>query len=296
MHISVLLDEVIDGLDLKPGDVYLDGTAGSGGHARAVCEALDADVKIIALDADFDALKRTTKVVAEAGCTAATVETNYRNLDEALDTLGIKKVDKILFDLGLSSNQLENSQRGFSFQHDEPLLMTFADSPDEYTLTAQEIVNTWDEENIADIIYGYGDEGFSRRIAKGIVDARKQQPIKTTFDLVKVIEDSVPFFYKHKRIHPATKTFQALRTTVNDEIESLKDGMRKGFERLEPHGRLAIIAFHSKEDRIVKNYFRDMAKDGVAKLITKKPITPGSTELKNNPRARSAKLRILEKL
>lgn len=296
MHISVLRDEVIAGLDLKPGDVYLDGTAGSGGHAAAVCESLDADVTIVALDADYDALKRTKENVKKTGCGVHTVETNYRKLDLALDHVGIEKVDRILIDLGLSSNQIETSGRGFSFKQNEPLLMTFSDDPDEYTLTAKEIVNTWDEENIADIIFGYGEEKFARRIAKGIVHARKEATIETTFDLVAIIEQSVPFFYRHRKIHPATKTFQALRTTVNDEIESLKEGMRKGFDRLNTGGRMAIITFHSIEDRIVKQYFRSKADEGVARLVTKKPIVPTEAEVKNNPRARSAKLRILEKI
>ncbi|PIZ85308.1 16S rRNA (cytosine(1402)-N(4))-methyltransferase [Candidatus Nomurabacteria bacterium CG_4_10_14_0_2_um_filter_33_9] len=218
------------------------------------------------------------------------------------------RFDAIIFDLGLSSDQLENSGRGFSFMKDEPLLMTMKENPSLDDLTAIDIVNSWGEESLVDIIYGYGEERFSRRIAKGIIEARKKNNIKTTFDLVKIIGDSVPSAYKRQRIHFATRTFQALRIAVNDELGALKVGLEKGFEILKkparPHdslgagggGRMSVISFHSLEDRIVKRFFRDKKEKSEAILINKKPIIPKEEEIKNNGRSRSAKLRVLEKI
>ena len=191
---------------------------------------------------------------------------------------------------------LENSGRGFSFMKDEPLLMTMKENPSPEDVTASDIVNTWSEKSLADIIYGYGEERFSRKIAKGIVDARQKAEIKTTFELVKIIENSVPNAYKRGRIHVATKTFQALRIAVNDELGVLKIGLDKGFKLLKVGGRMSVISFHSLEDRVTKKFYKELEKNGVARLINKKPILAGNEELKNNPRARSAKLRILEKI
>ena len=179
---------------------------------------------------------------------------------------------------------------------DEPLLITMKENPSPEDITALDVVNTWEEKNLADIIYGYGEERFARRIARGIVEARKVTEIKTTLDLVKVIERSVPDFYRRGRIHFATKTFQALRIAVNDELRALEEGLGKGFEALRTGGRMAVISFHSLEDRIVKNFYKEKAKEDKAKLINKKPVRPSIEEIKNNPRSRSAKLRILEKI
>jgi 16S rRNA (cytosine1402-N4)-methyltransferase len=173
--------------------------------------------------------------------------------------------------------------------------MTFKETPTEEDLTAREIVNTWEESSIADIIYGYGEETYARKIAKGIIEARAVHPIETTFDLVLAIKNATPSRYHKGRIHPATKTFQALRITVNDEIGALKEGLSKGFERLAPGGRMAIISFHSIEDRIVKHFYKEKAAEGRGLIITKKPITPSEQEVSENPRSRSAKLRIIEK-
>jgi 16S rRNA (cytosine1402-N4)-methyltransferase len=211
--------------------------------------------------------------------------------------LNIKKVNGVVFDLGLSSDHFENSGRGFSFKKDEPLLMTFEKDLTKARFTARDIVNDWDEENIADILYGYGEEKFSRRIAKNIVEARKEKAINTTTDLVEIIEKSVPVWYKKgRKTHFATKTFQALRITVNDELETLKDGLKKGFDALEKQGRLVVVSFHSLEDRIIKNFMRDKKNEREGILITKKPIVPSREEIKENPRSRSAKLRIIEKI
>jgi 16S rRNA (cytosine1402-N4)-methyltransferase len=304
-HASVLLQESIEGLDIRAGDVFLDCTLGGGGHSLEVCKRFGKSVKMVGLDADSVAIARSAKRLTECGCEIDAVCANFRNLDSALDGLGIGNVDKILMDLGLSSNQFEESARGFSFKKDEPhpdgsrgesLLMTFEADPAEGMLTAQTIVNLWDEENIATVIRAYGDERYAKRIARAIAEERKIHEIRTTSDLVRVILSATPARYHHGKIHPATRTFQALRMTVNDELGALTEGLSKAFERLSAGGRIAVISFHSGEDRIVKNFFREEAKGGRATALTKKPIVPSEEEVKANPRARSAKLRIAEKL
>ncbi len=294
VHKPVLLNEVIEVLNLKSGDVVLDGTVGGGGYLKAICELAGEDGIVIGLDQDKSALNKIKE--QSCICKRYLINENFRNLDKVLDDLKIKKVNSIVFDLGLSSDQLENSGRGFSFQKDESLLMSFKRELTENDLTAREIVNEWDEQNLADIIYGYGEERFAKRIAKQICKARKEKPIETTYDLVEIIKLAVPNRYQHGKTHFATKTFQALRITVNDEMEALREGLKKGFERLDANGRMAVVSFHSLEDRIVKKFFRGKKDDGAAELITKKPITPGREEIQNNPRARSAKLRGIEKL
>ncbi len=305
LHKTVLLHEAIDGLEIKAGDIFVDGTLGNGGHTEEICKRFGNKVTMIGIDLDADAIARTKERLPK-DCNVKYSEGSFRNLDKILDSLQIGKVDKILLDIGLSSNQFEESGRGFSFQKDEPLIMSFSVSsadPSEMAekLTAREIVNEWDEENIKAILEGYGEEQFAYKIAKAIVARREIQPIETTFDLVEIIKSATPSFYHRKKIHPATKTFQALRITVNDEIESLKEGIKKSFERLNPNGRLAVISFHSLEDRVVKQFFvaegkkenKEQEKNGI--IVTKKPITPSEEELKENPRARSAKLRIISK-
>lgn len=295
-HISVLLHEVIDGLDLRKGDVVLDGTLGGGGHSEAVCATV-APLTLIGLDADADAIARSTKRL-ERFTQTHTIhlkEINSVFLDVALKELGIEKVDKVIFDLGWSSDQLEVSERGFSFFRDEPLQMTFVKTPGEHDITAWDLVNTFEEENIADIIYGFGGEQFSRRIAKAIVSARTEAPINTTAQLAQIVTEAVPGWYRLKKTHPATKTFQAIRIAVNKEIEHLPTMLAKAWDHLQPGGRIAVIAFHSLEDRIVKNFFRDKHTSGEGVLITKKAIKPQAEEIKSNPRARSAVLRIITK-
>ena len=284
IHTTVLLHESIDGLNLHEGSIYLDGTLGSGGHAEY---AQQKGAKVIGLDQDLEAIERSKKRLDKD---TIFINESYRNLDVALQSVNIEKIDAFMLDLGLSSDQFETSGRGFTFQKDEPLLMTFKKNPTEEDLTADEIVNTWDEENIADIIYGYGDERYSRRIAKSIVESR---PIKTTFELVEAVKLGTPNAYHRGRINPATKTFQALRITVNDEINTLKEGLRKGYEALNVGGRMAVISFHSIEDRVTKRFFKE--KGDAVNILTKKPIVAGDEEKIRNPRSRSAKLRIIEK-
>lgn len=295
IHKTVLLKESVEGLNIQPNDIYLDGTLGSAGHAKYALEISNGGIKVIGLDRDVEALERSKQRLLKYE-NVTLIESSYGDLDKVLDTLNIKKVNRIMLDLGLSSDQFETSGRGFTFKNDEPLLMTFKKEPKEGDLTAYEIVNNWEEENLADIIFGYGEEKYSRRIARAIVNYREKKKIESTGELVEIISASVPMFYRRGRLHPATRTFQALRITVNDELNTLKKGLERGFERLEANGRIAVISFHSLEDRIVKNFNKEKEELGLARIITKKPIVPSESEVEDNPRSRSAKLRILEKI
>lgn len=295
-HIPVLKDETIDGLAIQSGDIVVDGTLGGGGHTFEIIRKFGSGVKIIGLDFDKEAIERAKSLIGENPHDVVYRTIGFQEIDKVLDELNIPRVDRILLDLGLSSFQLDISGRGFSFLRDEPLLMTMKSNPSDEDLTAKEIVNNWEEENLADIIYGFGEEKYSRKIAKAIVGARKEKKIETTFDLVKIIEIAVGGHYKRMKIHPATRTFQALRIATNSELQNLKEVIEKGFNRLVPKGRMAIISFHSLEDRIIKHEFRKLKDEGYANVITKKPIVPSSDEIINNPRSRSAKLRIIEKI
>ena len=295
-HIPVLKDESIDGLNIHNGDVVVDGTLGGGGHTFEIIKKFGNKVKIIGLDFDADAMNRAKTLIGNTPCNVVFRTVGFQDMDKVLDDLQISTVDRILLDLGISSFQLEVAGRGFSFLKDEPLLMTMKKNPSDEDLTAREIVNTWDEENIADIIYGFGQEKYSRKIAKAIVEARKEKEITTTFDLVKIIDDACGKYYRRMKIHPATRTFQALRIATNSELSNLQEVIKKGFERLSKNGRMAIITFHSLEDRIVKRAYVELKENGVANIITKKPIIPNDEELKLNPRSRSAKLRLIEKI
>lgn len=294
IHKTVLLKESIDNLNLAKGKIFFDGTLGGAGHTSKVCSEFP-EVRVIATDRDSGAIAHAEAKLAKLGCEYHLELSDYKNIDTVLATLRIPAVDAILIDLGLSSDQLDASGRGFTFKNNEPLLMTFA-TDTESIVTAQTILNEWGEETISDILYAYADERFSRRIAKAIIQARVKKEIQTTGDLVAIIESAVPAGYKRGKIHCATKTFQALRIAVNDEITSLKEGMRKGWELLNSGGRMAIISFHSVEDREVKNFFRDKAKLKEGKLVNKKPIIPTDEEIQENPRSRSAKLRVIEKI
>jgi len=296
VHRSVLLQEVITYLDIKKGDTVLDGTVGGAGHSKAVCALLGSRGMLVGIDQDEEALARAKKCLARCGARVVLIRENFRNLDRVLEGLHLRKADKILLDVGFSSFQIEESGRGFSFQKDEPLLMSLKNPLAPEDLTAQEIVNNWEEEHIADIIYGYGQERFSRRIAKGIVAARSQGPIATSRQLADIVSASVPAGYRKGRIHPATKTFQALRIAINDELGALAEGLEKGIAALSKKGRMAVISFHSLEDRIVKGAFKEKQKEGVVSILTKKPVVPTREEIAENKRARSAKLRVIEKI
>lgn len=293
-HETVLLIEAIEELGVVPGDVVVDATFGAGGHFAKLAEALSGRGTLIGIDADENSFVRAQELiqkVRDSGVTVHLVNDNFRNLARILDTLGIEKADRILFDLGWNSFQLSEG-RGFSFRVDEPLLMTYGD-PETHT-TARDLVNSLKEQELADLMYTYGEERFSRSIARAIVETRKKAKIETTEDLVNIINEATPAWYHHRKIHPATKTFQALRIATNDELGALRDALSASMSRLSHGGRIAVISFHSIEDRIVKSTFKDGAHSGTGSVRTKKPIVPGSNELVGNPRARSAKLRVFE--
>lgn len=294
IHKSVLLKETVIGLNLPKDGVVVDGTFGGGGHSQFVSQNFP-EVKIIAIDQDKGAWEKAKDKFTDIK-NVVFHNNNFREIKDVLEKDGLEKVDGIILDLGLSSDQLDASGRGFSFMRDEPLLMTMKENPSLEDITAKDIVNSWKEENLADIIYGYGEEQFSRRIAKGIVEARKIKPIETTIELVEIINKSVPNLYKKGKINPATKTFQALRIAVNDELGAIEEGLNKGFEVLKSKRRMSVISFHSLEDRIVKRFFKEKEKNDEGILITKKPIIASEIEIKENPRSRSAKLRIIEKI
>lgn len=295
-HIPVLRDESIDGLAIRSGDIIVDGTLGGGGHTFEIVRRFGSGVKVIGLDFDSDAIDRAKALIGELPHDTVFRTIGFQDMDKVLDELHIPHVDRILLDLGLSSFQLEIAGRGFSFLKDEPLLMTMKKNPTDEDLTARDIVNTWEEKTLADIIYGFGEEKYSRKIAKAIIEARKEKSIETTFDLVKIIDTAVGRSYRGMKIHPSTRTFQALRIATNSELTNLENVIEKGFSRLSIGGRMSIITFHSLEDRIVKQAFVKLKQEGYANVITKKPIVPSDDELISNPRARSAKLRILEKI
>ncbi|HYE23078.1 MAG TPA: 16S rRNA (cytosine(1402)-N(4))-methyltransferase RsmH [Candidatus Paceibacterota bacterium] len=292
-HDSVLFNETIEWLDIEPGDTVVDATLGGAGHFKAMLSALGPQGALVGIDADHDAILRAQKVVdSDLRCEKAAihlVENNFRNLESIVEEAGVGAPDKILFDLGWSSFQLTRG-RGFSFKADEPLLMTYG-NPEEAE-TAADLVNSASEEELSDIIFTYGEERFARGIAKSIVRERKTKSILTTADLVAAVEKGTPSWYHHRRLHPATKTFQALRIAVNDELGALREGLAAALRVVNPGGRIAVITFHSIEDRIVKSMFRDAAYAGKGCLGTKKPIVPSEEELTVNPRARSAKLRV----
>lgn len=296
-HRSVLLHEAVESLAIQLDDTVVDATLGGAGHALASIGELGEQGTFVAFDLDSDAIERAKEVLKGAKPRVRLVEANFRFLARELSKLKILQVDKVLFDLGWSSFQLE-AGRGFSFQKEGPLLMTYSKSSadKEEGLTASTIVNEWEEESIADIVFGWGEERYSRRIAKSIVEHREKKPFTTTKELADVIYAAVPSRYRHGRIHPATRTFQALRIAVNDELGALQAGLADSWKVLSKNGRIAVITFHSIEDRLVKQTFKQLEDTGEGKRINKKPLTPSIEEIKENPRSRSAKLRVIEKL
>lgn len=290
-HRTVLLHESIEALDIQKDDVVLDATLGGAGHAEELLKRIGADGVFVGFDADEDAIKRSKEKLHGAG-DIHIVQTNFRYVRRALENLGIHHIDKALFDLGWSGYQLY-AGRGFSFLSDEPLSMAYDQNQQ---LTAHTIVNEWKEESIADVLYGWGEERYARKIARAIVEAREKAPIKTAKELGEIVRLSVPPKARFGRTHPATKTFQALRIAVNDELGALEEALRNTWNMVSPGGRMAVISFHSIEDRIVKRFFQDIVSKKTGRTTTKKPITASDEELRENPRARSAKLRVIEKI
>ena len=302
-HRPVLYKEIIHALQPQVGGRYVDGTLGAGGHARGILEASAPDGQLLGLDVDPQALALARKTLAPYEQRTHLVQASYTSLSAQLAQLGWQAVDGIVLDLGVSSMQFDTPERGFSFMNDAPLDMRFGPSA---LQTAADLVNEYSEQELADLIYQYGEERDSRKIARAIVRAR---PLHTTRQLVAVIEAVSP--RRGDRIHPATRTFQALRIAVNEELASVEEVLPQALAGLKSGGRLAVISFHSLEDRIVKDFFREQSKDLVnppyeqiyeeerkatLKEVNRKPITPGEDEIKSNPRARSAKLHIAEKM
>lgn len=289
-HQSVLVHEVLRILAPKNGEVIVDATAGQGGHSEAVLK--EARVRLIALDADPTAVEAVQTRLKRFGEHVAVVNANFSELDQVLTTAGVTHINAALFDLGWRQEQLDQG-RGFSFQQDEPLIMSYGVTPASH-FTAAEALNTWSEKAIADVLFGYGEERYAKRIAKAVVARREIKPIETTLEFVEIIRDSVPHHYRHGRLHVATRSFQALRIAVNDELQVIEKGVRAAWKHLAPGGRLAVISFHSTEDRVVKRLFQSLVKDG-GTLLTKKPIIATQAEINHNPSSRSAKLRGIQK-
>ena len=303
-HIPVLLQETIDGLDIKENGIYVDGTAGGGGHSSEILKRLTTG-KLISIDQDPDAIKTLTQRFKDNE-NAIIVKGNFGNMKDLLELRGVGRVDGVLFDLGVSSHQLDTAERGFSFHEDAPLDMRMSQSG----VSAEELVNTLPYEELRRIIFEYGEEKYAPAIAKGIIAAREQEPITTTLQLAEIIKANVPQKVRREG-HPARKTFQAIRIAVNDELNVLSRGLDDAFKLLGRGGRLAVITFHSLEDRIVKQRMASWCQGCIcpkdfpvcvcgnkpkAKLVNKKPVCANETELTKYPRARSAKLRICEKI
>ena len=306
-HISVLLPECIEALNIRPDGIYVDGTLGMGGHSAAIAERLTTGL-LIGIDRDETAIQRAGERLKPFGERVKLVHGNFRNTAAILDQLGIAGVDGMLFDLGVSSPQLDEADRGFSYMHDAPLDMRM-DASDE--LNAWFIVNCWPEEKLKRILYDYGEERHAPRIASAILRARAEKPIETTLQLVDVIRSAMPASALREKQHPAKRTFQAIRIAVNDELEAVRTLLDTAPDKLNPGGRLAVISFHSLEDRLVKLGIRSR-EDGCTcprdfpvctcgfvqtlRSVTRKPIVPSDAELRDNPRARSAKLRVAERV
>jgi 16S rRNA (cytosine1402-N4)-methyltransferase len=288
VHRAVLVEESMRVLDVKPGGRYLDGTLGGATHSEELLRRSAPDGRVLSLDVDPKALERAKMRLAPFGDRWIGVEENFRRLDVAAAEQGMAPLDGVLLDLGLSSDELSDPFKGLSFQQEGPLDMRLGPKANLDGLTAAEIVNSWSPADLERLLREFGEERYARRIALEIVKARKASRIVGTLDLVAVIKKAVPASYEHGRIHPATRTFQALRIAVNDELYALTEAMEAAHRVLKPGGRLAIISFHSLEDRIVKNAFRS---SDVWKAVTKKPLVPTEEEVASNPRSRSAKLR-----
>ncbi|MGG4453393.1 16S rRNA (cytosine(1402)-N(4))-methyltransferase RsmH [Brevibacillus porteri] len=307
-HVTVLMDEAVAGLNIRPGGIYVDCTLGGAGHSSLIASKLTEGGRLIAIDQDDWALDNARERLASYMDRVTLVKSNFRHIKDIVRDLGLAGVDGILFDLGVSSPQLDEGERGFSYNADAPLDMRM---DQQAPLSAYDIINEWDEEEIAKIIWLYGEEKFSRRIARQIVQQRKKQPIQTTGELVELIKEGIPAAARRTGPHPAKRTFQAIRIAVNDELDAFKEAVVDAIEVLNPEGRVSVITFHSLEDRICKQIYQDFSKgctcppafpictcgnEAVVKVITKKPILPSEEELEANKRARSAKLRVAEKL
>ena len=291
-HKPVMYKEVLEYLNLKPGMTVLDATVGTGAHAYGIVSKIIPGGRLIGIDRDKESLLISRDRLRDFKDNIEFIHQDFRNLDTVLDNLGIKYVNGIFFDLGLSSYQLDSCERGFSIRKDGPLDMRM--DRDSY-ISAYDLVNNLSPREISSILWNFGGEPWNRRIADCIVKERMQSPIATTSQLSRVVLKAVPYYAKNKQIHPATRTFQALRIAVNRELESLQIGLKKAMQYLNTGSRICVISFHSLEDRIVKNSFRDFSRKGVLKIITRRPQSPQDEEVELNARSRSAKLRVAQK-
>lgn len=306
-HETVLKEEAVDGLMVRSGGIYVDCTLGGAGHSRMIAGQLDKSGTLIGIDQDDRALEAAEKRLQPFDCHVRLIKSNFRYLKQVLEDLGIRKVDGILFDLGVSSPQLDQGERGFSYHQEAPLDMRMDPQGE---LTAEIIVNTWSEEALSSILSRYGEERFARRIARRIVEHRSREKIETTRELAELIKEAIPAPARRKGPHPARRSFQGIRIAVNDELNVFEEALSQAVDCLVPGGRVSVITFHSLEDRICKRIFRENAsgcicppdfpvcncgRKPVLRLIHKKPILPTKVEVEHNPRARSAKLRIAEK-
>ena len=306
-HYSVLLWECIDALNIKPDGIYIDGTLGMGGHSKEIVSRLTTG-RLISIDRDERAIARAGERLKEYSDRLTLVHGNFRDLNSILNDLGIDKVDGMLFDLGVSSPQLDEAERGFSYMSDAPLDLRMDESE---SLSAWFVVNKWPEEKLRRILYDFGEERYAPRIASAIVEKRQIKSIDTTLELVDIIKGAMPAAALREKQHPAKRSFQAIRIAVNDELEAISELMSCAADHLSPGGRLAVISFHSLEDRIIKNSFQSRERGCTCprefpvctcgfvqtlKSVTRKPILPSAKELDENPRSRSAKLRVAERV
>ncbi len=306
-HYSVMLSETVDALKVKNDGIYADGTMGGGGHSYEILSR-EEGARLIGIDQDRDAIAASRKRLCSFGDRVTYVNDNFRNINSVLDNLGIDKIDGMVLDLGVSSYQLDNEERGFSYMHSAPLDMRMNKDA---SFSAYDVVNTYSEDELTDIFYRFGEENWSRRIAKFIIDKRKEGPVETTGELVDIIYAAIPLSARKDVAHPEKRVFQAIRIEVNGELDILKNAICDIAGRLKKGARLAVITFHSLEDRIVKQTFSELAKGCVCppdfpvcvcgkkpevRVITRKPILPSDKELEENSRSRSAKLRVIEKL
>lgn len=290
-HKPVMVEEVIDFLEPCNGGAFVDGTVGGGGHAKAILERLHPSI-YIGIDRDLGALEVATRVLEPFTDKVRLYHALYSEVEDVLEDVGLEKVDAFFLDLGLSSLQLDGEGRGFSFQREEPLDMRM---DREQELTAAHVVNTYAQGDLERIFREYGEERWAKKIARNIVNTRKKFPINTTTALAQVVEWSIPKKFHPKKIHPATRVFQALRIEVNRELEELEKGLQAGLRILKPKGRFIVISFHSLEDALVKKTFRDWQSESQGEIITRKPVTPSAEEVEMNIRSRSGKLRVFQK-
>ena len=294
-HTPAMLGEVLEYLKLRPGDTVVDATVGTAGHSQAILERILPGGRLIGIDRDAESLNIARERLAGFKDSCDFVHDNFLNLDNILKNMNIKKVNGVLFDLGISSYQLENSDRGFSFQNEGPLDMRM--DKDSY-ISAYDLINNLNEDEISALLWNFGEERWHNRIARLLVQERDKHPISTTKELASIVVRSIPYRYRHRyyRIHPATRTFQAVRIAVNRELEALESAINKAIAALEKAGRICVISFHSLEDRIVKLSFRKLAAEGLIRIITPKPLTPAQSEIEANPSSRSSKFRVAEKI